>query len=44
MLEHTKEAVVMGNGDENLKAMATYVTTDIDEDGIYHAMKHFGLF
>jgi Cof subfamily protein (haloacid dehalogenase superfamily) len=43
MLEHTKESVVMGDSEDDLKEMATYVTSGIDQDGIYHAMKHFNL-
>ena len=33
----------MGNGTESAKAAADYVTTGVDEDGIYNGLKHFGL-
>lgn len=43
MLEFAGIGVAMGNADEEVKAVADYVTTDIDEDGIANALKHFGL-
>lgn len=36
-------SVAMGNAWDTVKAVATYVTTDVDSDGIYHAARHFGL-
>ena len=36
-------SVAMGNAQETVKAAATYVTTAVDDDGIYNAAKHFGL-
>ena len=35
--------IAMGNGTEETKQAADYVTADIEEDGIFLAMKHFGL-
>ena len=35
--------VVMGNGTDEAKKVADYVTTDLMEDGIMNAMKHFKL-
>ena len=35
--------IAMGNGDA-LKPYADYITDDIDSDGIYNAMEHFGFF
>lgn len=35
-------SIAMGNAIDELKERATYVTTDIDDDGIYNACKHFG--
>lgn len=35
--------VAMGNAIDELKAKATYVTTDCDKDGIWNACVHFGL-
>ena len=43
MLEHTGQSVLMGNGTPELKQMVTYVTADIEEDGVYQALKHFQL-
>ncbi|MDO4400458.1 MAG: HAD hydrolase family protein [Coriobacteriia bacterium] len=37
------ESVAMGNAWQPLKDRATYVTTHIDEDGIWNACKHLGL-
>ena len=36
--------VAMGNAVPELKALADYVTTDVDDDGIYNACKALGLF
>ncbi len=35
-------SVAMGNAQDTVKAAATYVTTAVDDDGIYNAAKHFG--
>ncbi len=43
MLKHVALSVAMGNASFEVKAIADYVTTDIHEDGIIHALKHFGL-
>jgi hydroxymethylpyrimidine pyrophosphatase-like HAD family hydrolase len=43
MLNFTGISVAMGNGVAEAKAVADYVTDDIDEDGWANAMKHFGL-
>ena len=43
MLESTGIGVAMGNASEEAKAAAGYVTKDIRDDGIEHALKHFGL-
>ena len=43
MLKHAGIGICMGNGSEPAKECADYITTDIFEDGIYHAMEHFGL-
>ncbi len=43
MLEHCGIAVAMGNSVEELKPYADYITDDIDEDGLYKALKHYGL-
>ena len=36
-------SVAMGNAQETVKAAATYVTTAVDDDGIFNAAKHFDL-
>ncbi len=36
-------AIAMGNGSEEAKAAADYVTSDLFEDGIYRALQHFDL-
>ena len=36
-------SVAMGNAQDTVKAAATYVTSAVDDDGIYNAAKHFGL-
>ena len=43
MLRFAGIGVAMGNGVAEAKAAADYVTTDIDDDGIANALKHFGL-
>ena len=43
MLKYAGIGVAMGNGVENLRAAADYVTTDIDDNGIENALKHFNL-
>lgn len=35
--------IAMGNGHEELKACADYITTDVDNDGIVNGLKHAGL-
>lgn len=43
MLTYTKESVAMGNSNPILFDKVTYITTDINDDGIANALKHFGL-
>ncbi len=43
MLETAHVGIAMGNGTDRAKAVADYVTTPFDEDGIYNGLKHFGL-
>lgn len=42
MFKDAPMSIAMGNAIEELKEMATYVTTSSDDDGIYLACKHFG--
>lgn len=43
MLKAAAVGVAMGNGTDNAKAAADYVTDAFDADGIYNGLKHFGL-
>ncbi len=43
MFKTAGTSVVMGNGSEDVKKLADYVTTDVDKDGIWNACKHFGI-
>ncbi len=44
MFKETKYSVAMGNADESVKQSATHVTSSIDEEGLYKALKRFKLF
>ena len=43
MIRFAGIGVAMGNASEEVKAVADYVTEDIDDDGIEKALKHFNL-
>ncbi len=43
MMEYSGIGVAMGNGEDRVKKCADYVTDDIDEGGILHALQHFGI-
>ncbi len=43
MFQSAGLSVAMGNADPEVKKHASYVTTDIDDDGILNALKHFGV-
>lgn len=43
MLEAAGIGVAMGNGTDACKRIADYVTDDCDDDGILHALEHFGI-
>ena len=43
MLEYVPNSVCLGSGSDLAKKAAAYVTDDVLDDGIYNAMKHFGL-
>lgn len=43
MINFAGVGVAMGNGTDEIKEAADYVTTPMREDGIYNALKHFGL-
>lgn len=43
MLEYCNVGIAVNSGGDDIKAMADYVTDDVDKDGLYNAFKHFGL-
>ena len=43
MIEHCAIGIAMGNANEKLKEAADYITDDVDNDGIYKALKHFNI-
>ncbi len=43
MLRYAAVGVAMGNADEAVKLQADYVTSHIDQDGIWQALKHYGI-
>lgn len=43
MLRYAGIGVAMGNADGTVKAVADYVTSDVDADGLRNALRHFGL-
>jgi hypothetical protein len=43
MIRAAGTGIAMGNASEVAKAAADYVTSDIHEDGIAHALEKFGL-
>ena len=43
MIRYAGIGVAMGNGKQELKNEANYVTTDIGDDGIKNALKHFNI-
>jgi len=43
MLKHVGIGVAMGNANPEVKEIADYITDDVDSDGIWNALKHFGI-
>ena len=43
MLKHCQIGIAMGNSTDEVKIVSDYVTDDIDEDGLYNALVHYGL-
>ncbi len=41
MLQAVGTGVAMGNGRDEVKAVADYVTDHVDEDGVYKALEQF---
>lgn len=43
MLQAVKYGIAMGNANYSLKQIAEFVTLDVDNDGIVHALKKYNL-
>jgi len=43
MIKAVKHGIAMGNATKELKAVAEYVTTSVNDAGVYNAMKHYKL-
>lgn len=43
MFEYARNSVAMGNSEQCILEIASYITKDIHEDGIAHALKHFAV-
>ena len=43
MLSHVGIGVAMGNAAEDVMSAAGYVTTSVDENVVYNALKHFNI-
>ena len=43
MLEYAGISVAMGNANDKVKSICSYITTNVDDDGIMNACKHFNL-
>ncbi|GGE26849.1 Cof-type HAD-IIB family hydrolase [Sphingobacterium cellulitidis] len=41
MLNHVNLGIAMGNANPEVKQIADYVTNDVDDNGIWNALKHF---
>ena len=43
MLEYAGIGIAMGNGRNEVKAAADYVTDTCENSGVYYALEHFGV-
>ena len=43
MFEYCAQSCCMGSGGDEAKKAADFITTDVDNDGLYNAFVHFGL-
>lgn len=41
MLNYVKHSIGMGNSEDEIKKIVTYITKDVDEGGIAHALQYF---
>ena len=44
MFKHADISIAMGQGNDKLKSIASYVTYPIDQDGLYHACEYYKLW
>ena len=42
-MQYCQTGVAMGNAEDEVKAVADYVTSDVTEDGIFNAFRQFNL-
>ena len=43
MLSYVANGIAMGNATDDAKNVANYITNTLEDDGIYHGLRHFGL-
>ncbi|MEA4918089.1 Cof-type HAD-IIB family hydrolase [Proteiniphilum sp.] len=43
MLQHAGIGIAMGNANDEVKQAADYVTDSVDNDGVFKALRHFGV-
>ncbi|MDF2941749.1 MAG: ykrA1 [Herbinix sp.] len=43
MLEYTKHSIAMGNSSKDILGIVSFITEDVDQDGVALALKHFGI-
>jgi Cof subfamily protein (haloacid dehalogenase superfamily) len=43
MLTYAKHSIAMGNAPQAIKDIVSFVTEDVDQGGIEHALRHYGL-
>lgn len=43
MLTYVKHSIGMGNSEDGISEVVSYMTKDVDEDGAAYALKHFGI-
>jgi Cof subfamily protein (haloacid dehalogenase superfamily) len=44
MLEYAAIGIAMGNARDKVKKVSDYITSDVDNDGILHALEHYNLW
>ena len=43
MISYVGTGIAMGNSKQEVKEIADYITSTVEEDGVYDALKHFQL-